>query len=701
MTMNFKSIIISALISLVTSILVILLFYSNFFKTYELKSLDLFQKLNAPLEDPGVVIVEIDQKSLTAVSQQGIHWPWPRQMYAPLIEVCTKAGTKGILFDIIFSEPSSYGREDDLEFARAIRGAQNVYLPMNMSIQNKYQIDILPIEHFGIKDNAPARLFREARSYVPPIEALADEAKGLGNVIIPPDRDGVYRRVSLFTRYKEYLFPSLTVTPVTNRMTIGERNILFDGNTLFVNHRGELLLHYYGAEFQFPRFNVLEIISAYQNPDSPQSLKVASRIKDRFIIIALTAPGLYDLKPTSVTSVSPGAYVHGILLTNLLRGHHIRQMNDIWTFILIFVLGLILGLSIITLVSFWKNSLIFLLFIMGWPLISFVLFYYYQYWTGLLSYEVAFFTIFGLTSTYSYQTEGKKRKIIRQLFSHYMSEILVKELEAHPQKATLGGDRRFITIFFSDLDNFTRLSEQFEPEKIVGLLNSYFTEMSRIIFDSQGLIDKFQGDGIMAFWGAPIPLQDHAALACLAALQCQENMEEINNQLRNESFPPLSMRIGLHSGDAIVGNMGSEQKFDYTIIGDHVNLASRLEGVNKRFGTKILLSETTYHLAKEQIEARELDLIAVKGKEKPIRIFQLLGEKNKIPENAIKVTPLFEDGLKLYRTRDFAGAQEMFEKVMALSPNDQPAQLFIERCHHLKEKPPPREWDGVFRLKEK
>ena len=225
--------------------------------------------------------------------------------------------------------------------------------------------------------------------------------------------------------------------------------------------------------------------------------------------------------------------------------------------------------------------------------------------------------------------------------------------------------------------------------------------MSRIIFDSQGIIDKYQGDGIMAFWGAPIPLQDHAALACLAALECQQNMEKINYRLREESFPPLSMRIGLHTGDAIVGNMGSEQRFDYTIIGDNVNLASRLEGVNKRFRTKILLSETTYHLAQERIEARELDLIAVKGKEKPIRIFQLSGEKNKVPENTKRVALLFEDGLKLYRTRDFAGAQELFEEVMELSPNDQPAQLFIERCHHLKENPPPSHWDGVFRLKEK
>ena len=168
-----------------------------------------------------------------------------------------------------------------------------------------------------------------------------------------------------------------------------------------------------------------------------------------------------------------------------------------------------------------------------------------------------------------------------------MSEVLVKELESNPQKARLGGDRRFITIFFSDLANFTTLSERFEPERIVSLLNEYFTEMSQVILDSQGVIDKYQGDGIMAFWGAPISLEDHAARACLAALECQVRMGKINESLSREGIPPLSMRIGLHSGDAVVGNMGSAQRFDYTIIGDNVNLASRLEGVNKQFGTKV------------------------------------------------------------------------------------------------------------------
>ena len=175
-------------------------------------------------------------------------------------------------------------------------------------------------------------------------------------------------------------------------------------------------------------------------------------------------------------------------------------------------------------------------------------------------------------------------------------------MEANPAKATLGGDRRFITIFFSDLVNFTGLSEKLEPEKVVALLNHYFTVMSEIIFDSNGIIDKYQGDGIMALWGAPIPLKDHATLACLAALKCQENMNKIHASIGDGGFLPLSMRIGIHSGDVIVGNMGSVQRFDYTAIGDHVNLASRLEGVNKLYGTNILITEATYELAKERIE---------------------------------------------------------------------------------------------------
>ena len=696
-----KSILMACLISLATVLLIASLDQSDLFKTYELKSMDLFQRFHSPLENPEILMVEINQQALTSLSEKGIQWPWPRQIYAPLVEVCAKAGAKGIIFDILLTEPSSYGKEDDLALAQAIRDAGSVFLPMSLSSKPSARQEASSPSRFGIRRAESLIEFREARSFVLPVPEFVAGVRGLGNVILSPDRDGVYRDVALFTRLQEFLLPSLTVAPLLDRVEFKEGKVLMEGRALYLNPEGQLLLHFYGKDFQFPKLSALDVLSAYQSPNEPLSEKMRGAIKGRYVIVALTAPGLYDLKPTAVTSVSPGAYVHGILLTNLLRGDHLREVGGEWKYALMFLLGSILGYAILVNVSFWKNTLIFLLFVLGWPALSSALFFTHDSWLGFLSFELAFFLVFGMTSTYSYNTEGKKRRVIRQLFSCYMSEVLVKELESNPQKARLGGDRRFITIFFSDLANFTTLSERFEPERIVSLLNEYFTEMSQVILDSQGVIDKYQGDGIMAFWGAPISLEDHAARACLAALECQSRMHKINESLSREGIPPLSMRIGLHSGDTVVGNMGSAQRFDYTIIGDNVNLASRLEGVNKQFGTKVIISETTYLHTRGGIEARELDLIAVKGKEKPIRIYELLGGKGTLTEEQEKWKLLYEEALRGYWAKDFAEARRLLAQVLEINPEDHPAAVLLKRCEDLQDNAPAADWDGVFRLKQK
>jgi adenylate cyclase len=696
-----KSILVACLISSVTVLLIASLDQSDFFKTYELKSMDLFQRFQSPLENPEVLMLEINQQDLTALSEKGIQWPWPRQVYAPLVEVCAEAGAKGIIFDILFTEPSSYGEEDDLALAGAIREAGSVFLPMSLSSKASARQEVTSLSRFGIRRPESAPEFQAAKSFVLPVPEFVGGVRGLGNVILSPDRDGVYRAVALFTRLQDFLFPSLAVAPLTDRMQFKGGKVFLDGKALFLDQEGQIRLHFYGKDFHFPKLSALDIFSAYQSRNEPLSENVRGAVKGRYVIVALTAPGLYDLKPTAVTSVSPGAYVHGILLSNLLRGDHLREVGGEWKYALMFLLTSILGYAILVNVSFWKNTILFLVFVLGWPALASWLFFVQDLWMGFLSFEVAFFLVFGMTSTYSYNTEGKKRKVIRQLFSCYMSEVLVKELEANPQKARLGGDRRFITIFFSDLANFTTLSERFEPERIVSLLNEYFTEMSQVILDSQGVIDKYQGDGIMAFWGAPISLEDHAAKACLAALECQIRMSKINESLSREGIPPLSMRIGLHSGDAVVGNMGSAQRFDYTIIGDNVNLASRLEGVNKQFGTQVIVSEATYSQARGRIEVRELDLIAVKGKEKPIRIYELLGEKGSLTGEREKRKVLYEEGLESYRTKDFAGARRLFAQVVEANPEDHAAAVLLKRCEELEGNAPAPDWDGVFRLKQK
>jgi len=691
----------SAVFALTATFIIVVLSYPDFFRSYELKSLDFFQTFNTPMTHPPVVMVEIDQESLTVGSGHGIQWPWPRQMYAPLVDLCFRSGARGIIFDIIFSEPSSYGKEDDLQFAEAMGRAKNVFLPVNFSGSPDNRTELIAVQHFGIRKNSDNPSFRVAQSYVPPIAELAEAARGVGDVIVSPDRDGIYRRVRLFTEYGGYLFPTLAAAPVLQRFSFGGGSVLFEGRKLSLSEEGELLLHGYGRGLQFPRLNVLELISAYQHPGSDLSDRVTQRLQNQYVIIGLTAPGLYDLKPTAVNPVSPGASVHGTLLANLLLHNHILQLNNPWRLLLLFAICMVLAFSVLSMVSFWKNGLVFLLFVLGWPVLSFILFFSQRVWIGLFYPEVAIFTVFVMTATFSYHTEGKKRRVIRQLFSQYMSEVLVKELEEDPQKATLGGNRRFITAFFSDLADFTALSEQFEPERIVSLLNMYFTEMSQIILDSQGVIDKYQGDGIMAFWGAPISLPDHAGRACLAALECQARMGRINKILQREGLPPLKMRIGLHSGDAIVGNMGSTHRFDYTIIGDNVNLASRLEGANKRFGTGIITSEATYELAKEKVTARELDRIAVKGRRRTIRIFELVGERDRIPQEIKEAIFLFEKGLQAYRQKRFEEAKQAFQEVLVMKPDDTPAMIFLERCERLVEQSLPADWDDVFRLTEK
>jgi adenylate cyclase len=696
-----KSILIACLIAFITVLLMVSLEQSDFFQTYELKSMDFFQRFQSPLKNLQVVMVEIDQQSLKALSEKGIQWPWPRQVYVPLVEVCAKARSKGMIFDIIFSEPSSYGREDDLAFAEAIQKAGSVFLPMILSSGPGEGRDASALSRFGVRHPESAPEFRAARSFVLPVPELVAGVRGLGNVIFSPDRDGVYRAVAPLTRLGESVFPSLTVAPLLDRLDFKKGEVFLDGRGLFLDREGQFMLHFYGKDFQFPRLSAMELFSTYQSPETPVAERVRGMIKDRYVLVALTAPGLYDLKPTAVTSVSPGAYVHAILLSNFLNGDFLREVGGTWKYALMFLLGSVLGYAVLGTVSFWKNTLVFLLLVLGWPAVSMALFFRHDAWIGFLSYEIAFFLVFAMISTYSYHTEGKKRRVIRQLFSRYMSEVLVKELEANPRKATLGGDRRFITIFFSDLANFTTLSERFEPERIVSLLNEYFTEMSQVILDSQGVIDKYQGDGIMAFWGAPIPLEDHGARACLAALECQVRMNKINENLGREGIPPLSMRIGLHSGDAIVGNMGSAQRFDYTIIGDNVNLASRLEGVNKQFGTGVIISETTCLRAGDRIETRELDLIAVKGKEKPIRIYELLGEKGNVPEAQKQGKILYEEALRSYRARDFAAARRGFAHVLETNPGDHPAAVLLRRCDDLQNREPAADWDGVFRLDQK
>jgi adenylate cyclase len=278
----------------------------------------------------------------------------------------------------------------------------------------------------------------------------------------------------------------------------------------------------------------------------------------------------------------------------------------------------------------------------------------------------------------------------------------VNELIAHPEKMRLGGERRELTVLFSDIAGFTTFSEKLPPEELVLVLNEYLSAMTEIVFNNDGTLDKYEGDAVMAFWGAPIELDNNALHACTAALEMQEKLVHIREKWSAEGKPNVQVRIGLNTGEMVVGNMGGTGKFDYTVIGDSVNLGSRLEGANKQYGTYIMASERTQELVKERFVFRELDLLVVKGKTKPIKVFELIGRKNdSVSPKKISAIEQYTIGLNLYRQKKFSEAIEKFNEALSIEPDDQPSRLYIERSQLYLTNPPPEEWNGVFILKTK
>jgi len=295
----------------------------------------------------------------------------------------------------------------------------------------------------------------------------------------------------------------------------------------------------------------------------------------------------------------------------------------------------------------------------------------------------------------------KERDFIKSTFERYVSPAVATEIINNPDMLNLGGERKTLTIFFTDIGNFTNLSEKLSPEEVVTRLNEYFHGMNDAIMESNGTIDKFQGDCIMAFWGAPIDQENHAILACQAAIKCLRFLNKLEREWVAGGLPPRTYRFGLNTGEVVVGNIGSSTRFEYTIIGDDVNLASRLEGANKNYGTQIMITESTYSLIRKVFLARELDIIRVVGKRKPIKVYELVGEKSEIDEEKTRIIKLFEVGILAYRSRQWDAAISSFEHVLQLSPGDKPAEVYIQRCREYQQEAPAEDWNGVYTLSTK
>ncbi|MBN1223468.1 MAG: adenylate/guanylate cyclase domain-containing protein, partial [Candidatus Aminicenantes bacterium] len=359
-------------------------------------------------------------------------------------------------------------------------------------------------------------------------------------------------------------------------------------------------------------------------------------------------------------------------------------------------LSLLTALGTSWMAKVWKTVLL-AVFCLALPAAVAVLGFLSGYWLDFIAPEFAGLLSFLTASVLNYSFEGRQRRFIKSAFRFYLSPEVIDRVLDNPSLLSLGGEKREITSFFSDVAGFTSVSENLTPEELVNLLNEYLSEMTDIILDSGGTLDKYEGDAIIAFWNAPLDLPDHSLRACRAALECQKRLGELRPHFEDRYGHGLTMRIGLNTGPAVVGNMGSRRRFDYTAMGDTINLASRLEGACKQYGVPILIGEKTYVHIREAVAAREVDLIRVVGKSQPVRVYEILGMHEDLPHSRLEAIELYHRALNLYRGRQWDEALLLFQKLS----DDSLSRMYEERTWELKTSPPPEEWTGIFDLKRK
>jgi len=690
--------------------LAIVIHQTGWIEVAELKTLDYRFRHYADRKEahPDIVLVTVDEKSLEVIGR----WPWHRDLHGYAVDFLKVAGAKAIVFDILFLEADQNDPEFDDVFARSIEQAGNVFLPTLFQGE-----DIVPSSDLMDKASMPVDRrvpLHESRSYTHPgikipIPALARSAKGLGFINLTPDRDGTTRRVPLMGRMKNTDFPVLAVAVAktmgqVSRLSVDSESFHLGNTTVPLMPDGRLLINWHGSleDQTYKTYSMGAVVqSALRMHRGEPPLIQPNAFKDKIVFVATNAAGTYDLRVTPLSSATPGVLIHMAMLDDLLQGRFIKTAPPWAVGITAIILCLITAWSL-TLIRSQLFKIAAVLAVAAFYYVAVIIgFAQAQWWIEMVLPLGAQGVTFATIATVEYFTEGRKRRQLRSIFDKYMSTEVVDEILLHPEAIVLGGEEREVTVLFSDVAGFTGISEQLTPEALVQLLNRYLSAMTTMIRTNRGNVNKYLGDGIMAMFGAPLKESNHATLACLAALAMHAQLERLRDAWIVEGYPRIAARIGISTGPLVVGNVGSVERMEYTVIGDTVNLASRLEGANKFYNTHILIGPRTYELTKGEIEARPIDLLRVKGRKEPVIAYELLGKAGEIDSHRQELLATYGEGFAAYRARQFARASECFHCVLSQDPNDAPAAIFLDRTQNYLQEPPPVDWDGVFDLKSK
>lgn len=693
-------------------------------KRLELSTIDLRFRYRGTIPNvkktADVVIVEINAESFKSLPEK---YPWPRSYYARLVRNLNRAGARAIGFDIIFGEPDVERQSADEEFRTAIREAGNVV------VAGKTETGTEQYTLKGTEENYGSIFFNTDSS--------------IGIVNVRNDEDNIIRRYRpfIYDRVTERRIPSFAFAVLNKYFGkpwyfVAENMpdvFIYEGYAIPKADPVSMLINYYGPDRTFPHIKFADVLDDHEFTTVEEE-KLGEEIntfddadfgylhdgtfKDKIVLIGSTMPEDKDMFAVPMAygkeagdNLMYGVEIHANVAQNVLDANFLTKEPQ-WLGVLLIVIfcsGTFLGLILFKEIKFRSqtvNEVLSIFLVLGWLALivfaSFELFSESNYLTSMTSPLLAVITGYVGATVYNYITERKQKAMIKGMFSVYVSPALVNELIEHPEKLRLGGVRKELTVMFSDIEGFTSVAESIKPEELVVVLNDYLSLMTSVIFSNGGTLDKFEGDAIMAFWGAPIDQPDHALRACRAALNMMDALNQIRDKWVSEGRPKINIRIGINTSEMIVGNMGGVGRFNYTVIGDGVNLGARLEGANKQYRTRIMIGPRTHELVKENVISRELDMLVVVGKTEPVKVYELIAMNDGLIETKLeRFLELYTKGITLYRQREWTSAIEHFEKALKLKPEDYPCQIYIERSNFYQMSPPPDDWNGAFILRSK
>lgn len=676
-----KNVIFPVIFTLVSFLTGTVLFLLGVFDFWENKIYDHRMNFAAKFTHPSddICFIGVDQRSIdSALKEFGYSWPWPRSAYAKIIDYLSEGEASSVAFDVLFTEPSVYGREDDEKFALSSKNSDMTIQAMFVSPENE------------------KALF--------PIPQIKNSASLIGNITSSKDSDDIIRRVRVSRNFDGKEYPFLAFAPLLLGEESVEEGINEIKSSIPLRKDETVLLRYYGSIDRYAHYSAFDILKSYDDYlNGREPLIPPENFEGSVVFFLLYAPGLYDICATPVSKVYPGSGVHITALDNYLQDDFIKEIPRTFTVLYLFFCSALASFLILILKrqSSYKLNLIFscIFMVLGPVLIIFASYALFckSIFIQIVSPVFCFLFSFLEAVFYSYATEGRQRRFIKTAFTQYLSPAVINELLKNPEKLTLGGEKRRISIFFSDVQSFTSISEHLEPEELTDLLNKYLSQMTSIILKNGGTIDKYEGDAIIAFWNAPCDTLNHERKIVETAVECQVMLKNLEDEFIKLAGRPLYTRIGLNTGYAVVGNMGSDKRFDYTMFGDSVNLASRLEGINKAFGTYTICSEETYVNAKKQgcdFYFRKLSDVKVVGKNQAVAIFEPV--QKEFYEEHKSVFENFEKALKAFKNGDFVVAKDIFD----LNKDDEPSKKYSEKCSFFI-KNPPSAWNGIWEASSK